>query len=163
MDANETTLHQSFRNGTLPNHLDGFYQGKLVYLRTQTPFESLAGVIAKLWLPWYGKVFQERKQRGYNVISPRIAPFLRFRFGEQIILGQNNRGICVFPFKTRAAKGLSDPLSVFQLDYNLPENPARVRTVIDELVATGDGKYLGKAYIRGNHETRFVAFFSLQT
>ena len=132
-------LHQLFLKGTVPKELDGLYKGKLLEVIPANFVESLGSIVAKLWLPWYGKEFYN-KQRGDNLFPFRIH---------------------AFQFQTRIKKGLKDDIQVMQLDYNLPENPRKVRNVIDELVCIGTNKYLGKAYLQERNDYRLVAFFSL--
>ena len=134
-------LHQLFLKGTLPKGLDGFYQGKLLTLIPANFVELLGSIVSKFWLPWYGKEFYNEKQRGDNLL-----PF----------------GIHIFPFQTRIKGGLKDDIRVMQLDYNIAENPRKIRDGIDELVCVGRNKYLGKAYLKDGNDYRLVAFFSLE-
>ncbi len=154
-------LQKSFLNGTPAKDLDGFYKGALLQLIPTTPLESFAGIIAKVWLPWYGKKFDKNKHTGINKLPSYVIPPLRSLFEEKIS-GEDTSSMFAFPFKTSLEKGLKDPIKVMRLDYNSTENPAIVRNVVDELVAIGNNTYLGKAYLNKNSNVRLLAFFSLQ-
>lgn len=151
-------LQKEFEAGKPPKNLDGFYKGTLVKLVPGTLSEVIGSAFLHFWLPWRGKTFYYDKGRGDNVIPGYFAPFFRLRFGKPFHV---SGGIFhAFPFKTSLQKSLSRDQTVFQLNYNLAENPANVRTVIDELVEVGKDTYLGKAYFV-NKGTRLVAFFRL--
>ncbi len=80
---------------------------------------------------WYGKEFDRVKKRGINL------------FGDGTTIARN------YPFTMYAAKGIRDTeLSVIRIDYNLPENPAWLRLVTDEIVQVGPDHYLGKLHFR---------------
>lgn len=53
-----------------------------------------------------------------------------------------------YPFKFYVAQGLQDNKQVIRIDYNLPENPLWLRFIVDEIVETSQGKYLGKLHIK---------------
>ena len=124
--------------------------------------ELLSGLVAKFWLPWYGKKFYTNQNRGNNLLPLFLAPLLRLRYGNKVILKKDGQTIHAFPFKTTIKKGLKDDIQVMQLDYDLPQNPQTVRNIIDELVCVGKNSYLGKAHIKNANSFRTVAFFSLR-
>lgn len=81
--------------------------------------------------PWLGKSFNPESSSGINVIS------------------SNGDRKNVFPFKTEEGISLTNKnLKVLKIDYDIKENPFWVRIVLDELVETSSGNYLGKAYLR---------------
>lgn len=133
------SLQFLFEKGTVPKELEGFYKGKLDELIPANLLEYVGKFISFFWLPWRGKTFH--KNHGENIL-----PFNKH----------------VFPFKTKITTGLQDPIQVLQLDYNLPENPRKIRKVIDELVCIDKNQYLGKAYIKEKNDIRLIAFFSLK-
>jgi hypothetical protein len=156
-----SSLRQIFIQGKPAKNLDGFYSGTLEQLFPKNIFESFVGFLANFWLPWKGKSFDLKTQTGNNVLSISLLPLFRKKYTISLV-SKNKTEIYAFPFKTNITKGLQDNIDVLQLDYNLPENPERLRHVIDELVEIEKNKYLGKAFLkRGNH-VRLVAFFSLQ-
>ncbi|MBI1857237.1 hypothetical protein HY003_01130 [Candidatus Saccharibacteria bacterium] len=75
---------------------------------------------------WQGKTFNGSAQSGIN----------NFTDGDKYV------------FKTLVAKGLKDDKQVLKIDYNQPHNPWWLRYVVDELVQTSDGKYLGKVNLK---------------
>jgi hypothetical protein len=156
------TLQKLFAKGTLPVALNGFYKGSLEKFIPGNFVESVAGLGARLWLPWYGKEFYSKSGSGDNVVPTLLSPIIRARYGERAILQKENKGLHVFPFRTKTARGLEDDIKVFQLDYDLVENPTLVRTVVDELVCVGKDSYLGKAFINEKGNFRLVAFFRLE-
>lgn len=78
-------------------------------------------------LSWKGKVFNAQDNSGVNKIN------------------DSER----YKFKTYGGKGLQDKnLEVLRLDYNISENPLWLRPVLDEIVETKPGVYLGKIHVR---------------
>jgi hypothetical protein len=53
-----------------------------------------------------------------------------------------------YPFKYYEAIGLQDNKKVIRIDYNLSENPLWLRFIVDEIVETSPGKYLGKLHVQ---------------
>jgi hypothetical protein len=82
--------------------------------------------------PWVGKSFNNSQMTGINNFE-----------------GENFRFYDSFSFKTYTGKGLKDKdLEVLKIDYDIPGNNWLVRRVLDEVVETEPGKYLGKAHLR---------------
>ena len=53
-----------------------------------------------------------------------------------------------YPFKTYIGKGLQDhQLDILKIDYNIPQNPFWLHFILDEIVQTAPGKFLGKVHI----------------
>jgi len=78
-------------------------------------------------LSWNGKVFNAQASSGINKINDSEK----------------------YKFKTFTGKGLQDKnLEVLKLEYNIPGNPFWLRTVLDEIVETKPGVYLGKTHVR---------------
>ncbi len=76
---------------------------------------------------WQGKVFDANKQTGIN----------RFKNGQRYV------------FKTYEAQGLRDrATTVLRIDYNQPGNPWWLHFIVDEIVETSPGHYLGKVHLR---------------
>ncbi len=76
---------------------------------------------------WQGKVFDANKQTGVN----------KFVDGQRYV------------FKTSIANGLRDKnLKVLRIDYNQPGNPWWLKFVVDEIVETSPGHYLGKVHLK---------------
>jgi hypothetical protein len=76
---------------------------------------------------WQGKLFDRVHQTGIN----------RFSDGQR------------FVFKTYQARGLRDGnLTVLRIDYNQPGNPWWLHFIVDEVVETSPGHYLGKVHLK---------------
>jgi hypothetical protein len=80
---------------------------------------------------WLGKKFDATDSSGVNVF------------------GTEGAKIEKYPFKTKEGKGLRDKIvSVLKIDYNISGNPLWLRLILDEIVETEPGKYLGKIHLR---------------
>lgn len=156
------TLEREFRSGSVPKPLDGFYRGELTLLLPVKPLEHIGGIISKIYLPWKGKTFDGEKSIGDNSLPRFMVPLLTLGNEKSFIVKEEGSIVRVFPFKTKIAKSMGGKIDVFQLDYNLPQNPPAVRKVVDELVEVGRNSYLGKAFLKENDSYRLVAFFRLQ-
>jgi hypothetical protein len=165
-DQGFASLNHLFRSGGLPEPpLDGRYCGELVALDIAPGLTQLFRGIARLWMPWRGKVFDSSRQLGDNILT-RDSYLLARLFNPLYRSFHKDTAATyrAFAFRTYAASGLSDPdRRVLRIDYNIRENPAlTVRRVVDELVQLDDRLYLGKAHVRwwwGAWQT--VAYFSL--
>ncbi|MDD5050120.1 MAG: hypothetical protein PHV93_00050 [Candidatus Pacebacteria bacterium] len=81
---------------------------------------------------WLGKKFDANNGTGINVFADSSG-------------GQVEK----YPFKTYVASGIRDTnLQVLKIDYNLPENPFWLRVILDEIVETAPGQYIGKLHLR---------------
>ncbi len=95
------------------------------------PLDGLyAGTVPGYSTSWLGKKFDEKNALGIN------------KFSEGSITAEK------YPFKTSVGTGVRIASDVLKIDYNLPENPFWLRAVLDEVVQTGPGKYLGKLELR---------------
>lgn len=95
---------------------------------------------------WQGKTFSAGSNSGKNVFK------------------KNETRVEKYPFRTYIAAGIQDSsLQVIKIDYNLAGNPWWLRRILDEIVATAPGTYLGKIHIRIlPGVTVSVGYFSLQ-
>jgi hypothetical protein len=76
---------------------------------------------------WQGKIFNSAEQTGIN----------KFADGER------------YRFKTFVARGLRDrKQEVLRIDYNQSGNPWWLRFIVDEVVETTPGHYLGKVHLK---------------
>lgn len=53
-----------------------------------------------------------------------------------------------YPFKIYTGKGLQDNRDVLKVDYSSNKEPWWLRFILDELVETSPGKYLGKVHVQ---------------
>ncbi len=118
---------QRFRSGKLPRPApDGFYQGNKFRgfgdssdAQRSEPRSEHRG--------WQGKIFNTHDQTGIN----------KFTDGER------------FTFKTYTTQGLRDKdRQVLRIDYNQPGNPWWLHFIVDEIVETEPGHYLGKVHLQ---------------
>jgi len=80
---------------------------------------------------WRGKTFDPVARRGINLLESGGTRRERFPFG--IYFGE----------------GIRDPqIEVLKIDYDIPENPRWMRTILDEMVEVADGSLLGKVHVR---------------
>ncbi len=106
-----------------------------IFLAGKIPKDLLDGFykgkVAGLKTNWQGKVFHSKLQKGANI------------FGTGVKKQE------VFPFKTYVGKGIADKnLDVVKIDYNIPQNPLWLRSILDEVVETSKNHFLGKLNIR---------------
>ncbi len=79
---------------------------------------------------WQGKKFTPDSETGINIYH------------------ENGRPLERYPFKTRVADGLAEPkMQVYRIDYNQAGNPFWLRFIVDELVESGPGNYVGKIHL----------------
>lgn len=156
----QDTLTREFAEGKTPQALNGFYRGELALLLPLSPLFVLAGWIARVWLPWRGKTFYD-EINGDNTLSRDVERLCQKYVPSAYIGKGNTQGFHAFPFTTIVEQSMSDPIHVLRLDYDNPQNPPRVRTVVDELVQTKPDEYLGKAYLKTDTIFKLVAFFRL--
>lgn len=123
-------LFFAYRNHvTQKNALEKVFLGGKI--PNPSPNGFYKGTVTGLKTSWQGKKFNSRASTGINI----------FR--------ENKKDKEVYPFKTYAGQGLADTeLKVFKIDYNISENPFWLRLILDEIVETAPGKYLGKLHLR---------------
>lgn len=91
---------------------------------------------------WQGKKFDATSSTGLNLIDDKEK----------------------YPFKTYTGKGLQDKnLDVLKIDYNIPQNPFWLKFILDEIVETSPGKYLGKVHINFFGFPFSVGYFRLKS
>ena len=119
----------------------------------------IAGVV-RTWQIQHGA--QEKAFLAGTVPSPLpngtyagIVPGFHFSWQGKKFNATENTGINVFPdgdrysFTTSVSKGLLDSsLDVMKIEYNIPSNAWWLRRILDEIVQTAPGKYLGKLELR---------------
>lgn len=133
--------------------VDGKPLGRMLAVR------SLSGGILGGWLRafagsrsfvWDGKTFtsiDDRRGRGINRVSlPGV-------------LGKQS----LFPFETRVDASAVDGRRAIILDYDLPENPAYIRAIHDEIREVEPGLYLGPAMVKTGRGPVTVLWFALDT
>lgn len=159
---NDNLLQNEFLKGSADIGLTGFYKGELTRLFPASIPEIVGALLLNIWLPWHGKFFYPQEQLGDNIMSSKLASFIKFLYRDFSVTKPADGKFHAFPFHTYAMPGLLDPINVLQINYDLPQNPPVVRKIIDELVLVGDHEYLGKCYFVNNNMPRLVAYFRLK-
>ena len=131
---------------------EGFYNGS-AYLLGGGP------------VPWLGKSFDSANSLGFNIFTPQGAGLLKILTPLYKLFRKNTEGNTdAFFFKTRTEPALKDgAIDVIKLDYDSAENPFLIRIILDEIVETAPGQYLGKVHLKvfpGVYST--IGFFGLQ-
>ena len=88
------------------------------------------GTVSGLKTNWQGKKFDASNSSGINIFKESD--------------GKSEK----YPFKTYTARGLQDNIEVLKIDYSGNLHPWWLRFILDELVETIPGKYLGKVHIQ---------------
>src|SRR5438270_5185879 len=144
-------LNEIFAAGHAPGTaLDGRYRGALLTPSVNPLIDALGRALTGWWLPWQGKTFNAAAQTGDNMFTNDGLWLSRVVFaGYNGYIDDGPGGSRALTFRTYTGEGQEDPgLQVLKLDYNLDVNPSFVlRDVLDELVAVGQGFYLGKDHV----------------
>jgi len=159
------TLRSRFESGRAPARpLNGEYVGRLLLVTIPGPLGAIARVWARAWMPWKGKRFLADSALGDNRVSNDARPLLHlfWPFYRQAHPAGPDH-FRAFAFTVRLAPSVRDPQrAVMRIDYDLDENPRFwIRDVVDELVETGPGEYLGEAQVRWSGAWRTAAYFTL--
>lgn len=121
---------------------DAFRKGTLP---SPLPDGLYHGTVPGHTVSWQGKKFDASQQTGINL----------FKDGE----GKQTEK---YPFTTSAGKGVhEDSVDVIRIDYNIGGNPFWLRLILDEIVQTSPGHYLGKLNVRLPGYTATLGFFNL--
>ncbi len=144
-------LDTLFRAGAPPvPPLDGPYDGELVALDVAPGVTQLLEWLTSLWMPWKGKHLSQEQEQGDNVFAARdrLALRLAFPFYDHIRPAGPDT-IRAFTFRTSVRAGRVDPdRRVFNIDYDIPENPGTIRRIVDELMQVDEGVHLGKIHFK---------------
>ena len=111
------------------------------------PEGSYRGSVSGYHVAWQGKSFYSREASGTN----------NFKTADGSIVQK-------YPFRTYIASGLQDrAITVLKIDYNISKNPWWLRMVLDEIVQTEPGHYVGKIHVRLPLGISFaVGYFTLE-
>jgi len=113
---------------------------------TNTPDGLYKGSVHGYSGSWQGKKFDAAHSRGINMFA-----------------GSGDTKVEKYAFTTSLGKGARDTaLDVIKIEYDIPENPWWLRPILDEIVETSPGHYLGKLQVRIIPGYPFtLAFFEL--
>jgi hypothetical protein len=164
-ERDEAALDALFARGRAPRKLDGPTEGILVVPLIQGILDHGLSLITEIWMPWSGKRFDARANRGDNLLAESAhwpAKLLWPRYSTKEIEG----GLAAFEFETRIEPGKHDPdTDVLVIDYApVSENPdLLIRKIRDELVEVAGGAHLGKILYRtGDDSYTNLGFFALR-
>lgn len=145
-------LRRLYGEAVAPPRLDplaGQPRGRMLAVRgtgrgpVARAIRALAGASA---FPWGGKTFMGSGESGTGV--NRIHLFGRHQ---------------VFPFHTRIVPSVLDGAPCVALDYDLPDNPALIRSIHDEVREVAPGLFFGPAMWKTAKGPRLVLWFALDT
>lgn len=158
-------LDALFRGGAVPDRMAGPYRGILVTTTFFPLMDRLIAAWAARHLRWMGKRFTatggDNIWRRYRGTADRLFWALNglLRWGA---VPESPERYRAFPFRTAVGPGVADrDCAVLKIIYDARPNPLPVRRVLDELVALGDGVYLGKAHGCLFGRWRLLAYFAL--
>jgi hypothetical protein len=156
-------LERCFLAGATPGRLDGFHEGSLLATTVGRGIDQIAWGLTRLWMPWNGKTFDPESSDGCNLFRPGFRVPMRILWPRQAMGRSSEPGqIGVFRFETRTGPCELDPrVHVLKIDYGIPESPALIRDILDEIVQIEDRLYLGQALLRWRGTYRRAAWFSL--
>jgi hypothetical protein len=141
-----------YRKGTTPpdvSGLEGHPRGRMLAVKALDRgriFRALRGFSRASVFPWGGKSFSGRGQAGTGVNRVHL-------------LGRHQ----LFPFHTRIQPSVIDGAPCVALDYDLPDNPAAIRAIHDEVREVAPGLFLGPAMAKTASGPSFVLWFALDT
>ena len=124
-------------------------ENQKIFAASAAPQEALDGfysgsVNAPVKVTWLGKKFDSTASTGVNIFEDGSA-------GER-------EG---YPFAT--SLGINGSSTVLNIDYDQPANPFWIRPILDQLIETEPGKYLGKVTVRLIPSYPFsIGFFRLK-
>lgn len=157
-------LEDAFRSGSVPRGLDGPYRGRLI-ATTFGRVDSAFGALARLWMPWKGKVFDAAGAKGRNILSGSARPAVRAMWPRYRDLVPAAPGrFTTFRFVTETGPSvLFQGVHVLRIDYDISEDPAFIiRRILDELVRVDEDLYLGQALLRLRGRWRRAGWFALE-
>jgi hypothetical protein len=131
-------LGRLYARGTVPPRLDaleGNPRGLMLAVRhlDHGPVgAALRAIAGGAGFPWGGKTFHGSGERGTGI--------------NRVHLGGRHS---LFPFRTLIRPSVLDRSPAVILDYDLPDNPAFIRAIHDEVRAIEDGLFLGPAMWKG--------------
>jgi len=164
-DRDEAALDALFAKGKAPKALDGPTDGILVVPLIQGILDQGLSLITSVWMPWSGKRFDSKGNRGDNLLAGSAhwpAKLLWPRYETKEVEG----GRAAFDFVTRIEPGKHDPdTDVLVIDYApVTDNPDMlIRKIRDELVEIAAGAHLGKILYRTGDDTYTnLGFFALR-
>lgn len=141
-----------YAKGTTPDDvgvLEGHPRGRMLSVKSLDHgrrFRAIRGFARAGGFPWGGKSFSGRGATGTGINRVHL-------------LGRHQ----LFPFHTRIQPSVIDGAPCVALDYDLPDNPALIRAIHDEVREVEPGLFLGPAMAKWASGPSFVLWFALDT
>jgi hypothetical protein len=145
-------LGRVYDRGTVPATLaalEGHPRGRMLSVRkldAGAPARALRDLAAARAFPWGGKSFSGRGTSGTGINRVHL-------------LGRHQ----LFPFHTHLGPSVVDGRPALILDYDLPDNPALIRKIHDEVREVSPGLFLGPAMWKTETGPALVLWFALDT
>ena len=158
-------LEARFRAGSMPPPFDGPKAGSLLETTVNAPIDAFARVVTGLWMPWRGKSFDAAADEGRNVFTPGFRTMMRvFWPGHDDIRPFDADHFMTFRFRTWTGESTFTPgVEVLKIDYGVPDSPRFIiGSVLDEVVQTDEGRYLGQALLNWRNGMMRAAWFELR-
>jgi hypothetical protein len=116
--------------------------------------QLLRGLHASSLFPWEGKSFSSPTSAGADRTAARGRGANRVRFLRRAL----------FSYRTYLSESVVDGQPAIAIDYDVPENPALVRSTYDEIREVGSGLYLGRGMRRrATGSPQLLLWFALDT
>jgi hypothetical protein len=165
----EAELGELYKQGKAPKGLDGPTDGILVTPLIQPFADRALRAITGAWMPWQGKRFDKKANRGDNRLTGS-ARWPAKLFWPLYGTREAEDGRIAFDFETAIEPGKADPdVKVLKIDYqpDAMHNPNfLIRKIRDELVEIVPDTYLGKILWRsgdeGNEKFTNIGYFALR-
>ncbi len=163
--AARAQLQACFSAGTVPEALAGRTSGHFLTTTLGAAADPLCAAIARIWMPWKGKIFDHAEPSGRNWFSESARGLIQRLFPDYEGVTDDRRGtFAAFRFRTSAGPSrILRNRCVMHIDYDLPENPSwPIRRIADELVQIGADLYLGQALVRWGKGWHRAGWFALE-
>ena len=158
-------LEACFRAAETPGSIDGPTSGRVLATTLGYGLDAITGGLARLWMPWRGKTFNQEAKEGRNLFTSGFRPVQRVLWpGYDLDHPQGNGRYATFPFTTWEGPSTYTPrgADVLKIDYEHPQSPWLVRDILDELVRIDEDLYLGQALLRIRGRLHRGAWFELR-
>ncbi len=145
-------LGELYARGTTPPRvgvLEGHPRGRMLAVRALdhgAPAKLLRRLAGARGFPWGGKSFAGNGEAGTGVNRVHL-------------LGRHQ----LFHFLTSVRPSAVDGAPCITLDYDLPDNPAVIRKIHDEIREVEPGLFLGPAMWKSPDGPKLVLWFALDT
>jgi hypothetical protein len=165
-DAGAAALAELFALGTPPAGIDGRTEGILVAPLITGPVDRAMRGLAGAWMPWMGKRFDSKANRGDNVLrqSARWPVKLFWPLYATRDFGNDRTA---FDFETRVEPSEDDSsVEILVIDYVVMDSNPRfvIKRIRDELVEIVPGANLGKVLWRhGDGSYTLIGYFALRS